>query len=112
MIRRPPRSTLFPYTTLFRSLVSWLGRRGWLRPATAAVVTWRSALLMLARWPFVLMAVLEACVGFALRRDFPFRVTSNGVTGKRARPALIVWPYIALGLCSPLSVARYRCRWR
>src|SRR2546422_4175836 len=23
MIRRPPRSTLFPYTTLFRSLVEW-----------------------------------------------------------------------------------------
>src|SRR3712207_7194914 len=25
MIRRPPRSTLFPYTTLFRSLVETLG---------------------------------------------------------------------------------------
>src|SRR2546425_4583700 len=25
MIRRPPRSTLFPYTTLFRSLASALG---------------------------------------------------------------------------------------
>src|SRR5260221_5713277 len=24
MIRRPPRSTLFPYTTLFRSLLFWL----------------------------------------------------------------------------------------
>src|SRR5271167_5042170 len=24
MIRRPPRSTLFPYTTLFRSLPSWI----------------------------------------------------------------------------------------
>src|SRR5438034_8710260 len=24
MIRRPPRSTLFPYTTLFRSVPSWL----------------------------------------------------------------------------------------
>src|SRR3712207_8969850 len=23
MIRRPPRSTLFPYTTLFRSLILW-----------------------------------------------------------------------------------------
>src|SRR3712207_8728715 len=23
MIRRPPRSTLFPYTTLFRSLTGW-----------------------------------------------------------------------------------------
>src|SRR5256885_12412533 len=27
MIRRPPRSTLFPYTTLFRSLVGWLRPR-------------------------------------------------------------------------------------
>src|SRR5687767_15718542 len=27
MIRRPPRSTLFPYTTLFRSLVDRLQRR-------------------------------------------------------------------------------------
>src|ERR1051325_760203 len=27
MIRRPPRSTLFPYTTLFRSLVELSGQR-------------------------------------------------------------------------------------
>src|SRR2546422_8479759 len=27
MIRRPPRSTLFPYTTLFRSLVEFGGER-------------------------------------------------------------------------------------
>src|SRR5215813_211453 len=27
MIRRPPRSTLFPYTTLFRSLFGWLACR-------------------------------------------------------------------------------------
>src|SRR2546430_5094360 len=27
MIRRPPRSTLFPYTTLFRSLGSWPPKR-------------------------------------------------------------------------------------
>src|SRR6266496_5605631 len=26
MIRRPPRSTLFPYTTLFRSCPPWPGR--------------------------------------------------------------------------------------
>src|SRR2546430_13228795 len=25
MIRRPPRSTLFPYTTLFRSSPAWVG---------------------------------------------------------------------------------------
>src|SRR3712207_8002602 len=27
MIRRPPRSTLFPYTTLFRSLHAWSARQ-------------------------------------------------------------------------------------
>src|SRR2546430_8785099 len=26
MIRRPPRSTLFPYTTLFRSCIAWCAR--------------------------------------------------------------------------------------
>src|SRR5256885_16192583 len=30
MIRRPPRSTLFPYTTLFRSQPTFLGRANYL----------------------------------------------------------------------------------
>src|SRR2546425_13195561 len=36
MIRRPPRSTLFPYTTLFRSR----RRAGPARPGLAAVSAW------------------------------------------------------------------------
>src|SRR3712207_8675461 len=45
MIRRPPRSTLFPYTTLFRScrggmLRSWLARVGGLE-ATIGTEVWR-----------------------------------------------------------------------
>src|SRR2546426_7157082 len=32
MIRRPPRSTLFPYTTLFRSMQDLLGGHGHRRP--------------------------------------------------------------------------------
>src|SRR3712207_4679395 len=35
MIRRPPRSTLFPYTTLFRSAVARLIRPGALGPVTS-----------------------------------------------------------------------------
>src|SRR5258705_9802889 len=37
MIRRPPRSTLFPYTTLFRSELS-----DWFKPSTTPC-SWRSA---------------------------------------------------------------------
>src|SRR5438034_7120832 len=35
MIRRPPRSTLFPYTTLFRSGATRLRRWRWLRSCSA-----------------------------------------------------------------------------
>src|SRR5258708_26337773 len=36
MIRRPPRSTLFPYTTLFRSPLAQRSRRHQQRPAAGA----------------------------------------------------------------------------
>src|SRR5260221_1885108 len=36
MIRRPPRSTLFPYTTLFRSLPQWLAQLHAAPPAPQA----------------------------------------------------------------------------
>src|SRR2546426_6363385 len=34
MIRRPPRSTLFPYTTLFRSSFSYPGSNGTTEPSS------------------------------------------------------------------------------
>src|SRR2546430_3961585 len=40
MIRRPPRSTLFPYTTLFRSLQTGEGQtasRGWSKGKAAGI---------------------------------------------------------------------------
>src|SRR2546429_6512700 len=44
MIRRPPRSTLFPYTTLFRSNGSWtVGGNNWNTASTgedATLTTW------------------------------------------------------------------------
>src|SRR3712207_7181847 len=51
MIRRPPRSTLFPYTTLFRSL----GGRGW---------GWATAWFNLAGLVAVLAAINAGAVEF------------------------------------------------
>src|SRR2546430_12482185 len=43
MIRRPPRSTLFPYTTLFRSRGEQLRRPGaWIPQQANAANPWRS----------------------------------------------------------------------
>src|SRR5687767_15605118 len=39
MIRRPPRSTLFPYTTLFRSARRWTASRATIHSSTGRVST-------------------------------------------------------------------------
>src|SRR3712207_2274011 len=65
MIRRPPRSTLFPYTTLFRSVVirrtrpvdgrtRWRGRPDWLSVVLVALVL--SGLLLVLVQPEVLLS--------------------------------------------------------
>src|SRR5256886_3232116 len=52
MIRRPPRSTLFPYTTLFRSIVAAL-----LVPAIALGLGWRWAFLATGALDLVWLAL-------------------------------------------------------
>jgi len=88
-------------------LVSWLRRRGMLRPQSARFLTWRSALLTAARWPFVLLAVTEAVAGRVLRRDFPFRVTPKGRRDRKSLPLRIVAPYAVLVTGSLLAVFGY-----
>src|SRR2546425_8949688 len=41
MIRRPPRSTLFPYTTLFRSVMVTAAGSGYSRWRGLAITRWR-----------------------------------------------------------------------
>src|SRR5438067_10764594 len=43
MIRRPPRSTLFPYTTLFRSSCRPGQSSSWPRPSLPATTCWSTA---------------------------------------------------------------------
>src|SRR2546430_12442390 len=61
MIRRPPRSTLFPYTTLFRSLQTWTWIHGEVR--RRGPVAWTDILEM-----FFFPPSLGATVPFDLTR--------------------------------------------
>jgi cellulose synthase (UDP-forming) len=99
-----------PVTLSCLILVAWVRRRGWLRPQESALISWRSSLLMLARWPFVLMAVAEAVIGWIARRDFPFRVTPKGARGVKALPLRLLAPYIIIVLGSIAAIA-FHLRW-
>src|SRR3712207_6914447 len=67
MIRRPPRSTLFPYTTLFRSLLALLDDSYFVTAAEELALfnydAWGVALLL---WGGVLLVC-----GFGLYRERP-----------------------------------------
>src|SRR5256884_6740993 len=63
MIRRPPRSTLFPYTTLFRSREKELAERvtAWTEfPRFASRLTWVAAVVLLASTTWFYESVLRA----------------------------------------------------
>jgi cellulose synthase (UDP-forming) len=78
--------------------VLWIRRQGWLRPASAPVLSWESALFQLARWPWVLLGVSHAIVGHLLSREFEFRVTPKADAGARPLAARLVLPYAAIVL--------------
>src|SRR3712207_7419517 len=75
MIRRPPRSTLFPYTTLFRSPPRRRGRLGWIVASSLAAGLVVALLLVAAPFvpvtePAITGAVLWGfAVGWAVRSE-------------------------------------------
>src|SRR3712207_9420168 len=62
MIRRPPRSTLFPYTTLFRSREAALRGAGLLLTGADAVLHEESA----GAWRAALLGALDAFEGLCV----------------------------------------------
>src|SRR3712207_8199758 len=79
MIRRPPRSTLFPYTTLFRSLIDELRRLSGEDPSSSVTLITRTS--DAARSLFRTLSHAVA-IRLALEGDFEFRA---GIDRKSTR---------------------------
>src|SRR2546430_10004179 len=85
MIRRPPRSTLFPYTTLFRSLVAeqqamrYLQSQGWVIAAHRFRVGHTEIDLVARRGHLVAFVEVKA------RRGTAFGSPLEAVTGPKRR---------------------------
>src|SRR2546427_8649268 len=79
MIRRPPRSTLFPYTTLFRS--NELGRTVYLTPEPEPAPTGRGVILVVTAGTSDLPLAEEAAVTARALRNRGDRLTDVGGAG-------------------------------
>src|SRR5256885_11170784 len=88
MIRRPPRSTLFPYTTLFRSLESEARGEGTTRAADAELVLWNE---LRGRAEVHQQRVLPDREGHVVRRRRgPFDLRSEEHTSELQSPCNLV----------------------
>src|SRR5438874_4595784 len=84
MIRRPPRSTLFPYTTLFRSIGGGAGFAGHLTIADDVVITGYSAVTHSIATAGVYSGTLPVEEAHAWRR-LVARFKRSGLLEKRVR---------------------------
>src|SRR6266404_2452763 len=106
MIRRPPRSTLFPYTTLFRSAAARHGDRGGQHPPAAILL--RRRLPALSRFDGVRRRGVPA--GRCCRQPRPSPVMNRAAADLRRilRPARIG----GIALCGLLAAALVLLAWR
>src|SRR2546430_11185632 len=74
MIRRPPRSTLFPYTTLFRSISAW---RKLKRSKSLYFHPWASAVFLTNCRPVTRLMVTSGGIGRSEEHTSELQSQSN-----------------------------------
>src|SRR3712207_9459574 len=77
MIRRPPRSTLFPYTTLFRSAGVWIGTPLLACPEGLNSPAARARVCAAAGEDTVLTRAFDVAQGLAWPERWPGRALAN-----------------------------------
>ncbi|MHB1596608.1 MAG: glycosyltransferase family 2 protein [Streptosporangiaceae bacterium] len=81
-------------------IIVLLRRRGLLRPVTAPVISWESALYALTRWPYVAWGISAAVWQRIRPRPVTFKVTPKRDAGLQALPVRLIAPYLAISLAS------------
>ena len=73
-------------------------RNGWLRPVDAPLFSWEMVFFQFVRWPWIVLACLQATLGVLLKKEFAFRVTPKGMKGAKPLPFITVLPYVIIML--------------
>lgn len=84
--------------------VIWIGNRGWLRPQKAKLISWQTVLFELARWPWVLLGVLDAIISLIFNRQVQFKITPKGSKKASFLPLRVLLPYLSIGCFSSVTV--------
>ena len=76
--------------------VQWLKRQGLLRPANAKALGWESVCFELARWPWVVWAVIDAFRVTISKSHLTWRITPKDGKSRTAVPIRFLIPYLLI----------------
>ena len=81
-------------------IIVWVKGRGLLRPLDAKLINWEVPLFQLARWPWVVWAVIDATRCSLMKTTLEWRITPK--TGAISSHVALQWfiPYIAIAIAS------------
>src|SRR5258705_2995837 len=111
MIRRPPRSTLFPYTTLFRSITKVYSKKNWVMGAATHFlycltlplglgVTLTNFFATLPAFHLAILTFVPMLLA-AIRGGLRVSAATSVLQSSRTQIAGQAWMYIVLGIFIP-----------
>jgi cellulose synthase/poly-beta-1,6-N-acetylglucosamine synthase-like glycosyltransferase len=98
--------------------VHWVKRQGLLRPANSKVLSWEGICFQLARWPWVVWAIIDAFRATIRKSQMRWRITPKAGKGNAAIPMRCFIPYLVIILgssvaafCTAPNPATWGYRW-
>jgi cellulose synthase (UDP-forming) len=79
------------------SIFAYVLKTGNLRPGKVKLIGWENGIFELTRWPWILVACVDAIISLITKRNHIFRVTSKGKASSVEMALFTVSPYLFVG---------------
>ncbi len=90
------------------TVICWIKRQGLLRPVNAKILSWEVMLFQLARWPWVLCAIVDAAKCTIFKTSLEWKITPKGRGNRPAVRLSMVVPYIVIVVASSIVSVFHR----
>jgi cellulose synthase (UDP-forming) len=84
------------------SVILWVKKQELLRPVNAKIFGWEMILFQLARWPWVVCAIIDAAKCSITKTTLDWKITPKARANKAAIPASMFIPYIIIVAASSI----------
>jgi len=75
------------------AVILWIKKQGLLRPANGKILSWEMVLFQLARWPWVVCAIIDAVKCSMTKTTLEWKITPKAQADKPASPVSMFIPY-------------------